>query len=260
MRIPNLTVPRFKLVNIAAQSVLKELGNPEPPIQIEKYLEARKWFIQHDELEGPDGYMVKLSKGKKNRFIIFLATDSDPDTPYDEETIRRRQFFTKAHELGHILLHGQFLLNSHEDMSVIPKEVAGIMEVEAHWFASRILMPNYIFKNVVDLLPDHLAEKCYVNMTAASKRIKSIGSNVRNSLIQSSRLDKWPPLEDFDIPSPPKEARFESWAAYEESAATNHLMFVCSRCSKLHTDSQFSVWGGKCVDCEGILRGPTNIL
>lgn len=185
MKHPNLTAPRFKLANRAAQSVLRELGNPEPPIDIESYLKARKWIIRYEELEGPDGYMVKLVKGEKIRYIIFLATDSDPASQYDETTILRRQLFTKAHELGHILLHGQFLLNSHADMTVIPDEIASIMEVEAHWFASRLLMPNYLFKSADDLIAHRLSDKCNVNVTAAAKRIGSLAPNIRNSLTRS---------------------------------------------------------------------------
>ncbi|QMV43714.1 ImmA/IrrE family metallo-endopeptidase [Cohnella cholangitidis] len=217
MKLPNLTAPRFRLVNRVAQSVLAELGYPPPPIRIEKYLEQRKWKIRYEELEGPDGYMVKLIKGNKCRYIIFLATDID--IKYDEQTMRRRQLFTKVHELGHILLHGQFLLNSHSDMSAIPDYVAGIMEVEAHWFASRVLMPNYIFNSVADLSAQHLSDKCDVNITAANKRINNLAPNIRDSLISSARLDEWPPIEEVVLPEPPLEAKFATWVAYEESAA-----------------------------------------
>jgi len=196
--------------------VLVELGNPDPPIRIEKYLESRKWQIRYEELEGPDGYMVKLVKGHKSKYIIFLATDLEMN--YDAQTIRRRQLFTKVHELGHILLHGQFLLNSHSDMSVIPEHVAGIMEVEAHWFASRVLMPNYVFRSVSDLSAQHLSDKCDVNITAAGKRIYHLSPNIRESLIKSARLDEWAPIEQIEVPGPPKEAKFATWIAYEESA------------------------------------------
>lgn len=207
MKFPNLTAPRFKLANRAAQSVLKELGNPEPPIDIERYLAARKWRIHYEELEGPDGYMVKLVKGEKTRYVIFLATDSDPASQYDEQTVLRRRLFTKAHELGHILLHGRFLLNSHDDMNAIPEDIAGIMEIEAHWFASRLLMPNYLFKNAADLLPDRLSEKCNVNITAAVKRIRTLSPGIRDSLI------------GFVPPEPEPESPPEPFARLEAAAA-----------------------------------------
>ncbi|WP_156926747.1 ImmA/IrrE family metallo-endopeptidase [Cohnella panacarvi] len=62
--------------------------------------------------------------------------------------MRRRQNFTRAHELGHILLHGQFDLNSPSDMTLIDERTAAIMEREANMFASRLLMPTYIFRKV----------------------------------------------------------------------------------------------------------------
>lgn len=208
------------MANIAAHSVLKELRNPEPPVPLDGYLSSKKWIVQYEELHGPDGYMVKLHRNKKTRFIIYLASDQDTETPYDVDTIMRRQYFTLAHELGHILLHGNYILNSHADMQLIPEKVAGIMEVEAHWFASRLLMPNYVFKNVVDLIPDHLADKCGVNITPAHKRLRNLERNIRTSILQGARMDKWPPLENLKLPIFTNEAKYESWAAYEESVAS----------------------------------------
>lgn len=219
MKLPILTAPRFGLVKRAVQSVLSELGNPEPPISIDKYIRIRKWPVLFKELEGPDGYTIKIIEKKRSRFVIFIATDTD--SSYDELTMKRRQNFTKAHELGHILLHGQFDLSSPSDMSLIDERTALIMEREANRFASHLLMPTYIFRKVSDLLPNTIVERCDVNVTAANIRIMRLTQNIKDSLLQSVRLDQWPPIEEFELPpDPPREARFASWEAYETHTAS----------------------------------------
>lgn len=188
----HLSSPRFELASRAARSVLLELDNPSPPIPFENYVYRRKWKIIEDELYGPDGYMVKISQNNKLRFVIFLATDADLNSLFDEQTIRRRQYFTAAHELGHILLHGNFLLNSRNHLNAIPEDVNNIMEIEAHWFASRLLMPDYIFETIADLIPECLAEKCRVNLTPAQKRLKNLNPSIRSRLFKAAHLNMWP--------------------------------------------------------------------
>lgn len=198
--------------------------------------------------------MAKVEKNGKTKFLIYLATDPDPDLPYSETTINRRQFFTKAHELGHILLHGRFVLNSQYDMDALPKEIADIMEVEAHWFASRLLMPNYVFRTINDLIPDLLAEKCGVNLTPASKRLKNLEANIRESILHGARLDKWPRHTEnylFTTPSDPDDWRMETWESFRQIAATSQLLYICSKCSLIHTEK--NIWGRTCEECDAPL-------
>lgn len=222
MKLPKLTKPRFGLVKRAADSVLRELGNPEPPIVIDKYIRKRRWPVLYKELGGPDGYTIKIIERRNTKFVIFLSTDPDPN--YDEHTMRRRQNFTKAHELGHILLHGQFELNSPSDMTLIDERTAIVMEREANMFASRLLIPTYIFKKVSDLLPNVIVERCDVNVTAANIRVRNLTQNIHDSLIRSVSLDQWSNVVEIELPpDPPKEVRFASWAAYDEHVASKEV-------------------------------------
>lgn len=256
LRAPNIRTPRFKLAQVAANSVLKELGFPQPPIPLHDFFQRRGWRICYEEIENVDGFMVKVPRRNGNKFVVFLSTHGN--SAYDEETLRRRQYFTLAHELGHILLHGNFLLNSEDQMYRVPEEVAGIMEVEAHWFASRLLMPNYVFQNLTDLLPEQLAEKCQVNLTPAIKRIKGLEKSIRNSLIQNIRLDKWPKLQHIEVTGWPKERQFETWESYEEIAATSEIIYICSKCGLIHTER--IIWDRFCEECEGELIKIDGIL
>ncbi|WP_212960725.1 ImmA/IrrE family metallo-endopeptidase [Cohnella xylanilytica] len=198
--------------------------------------------------------MAKVQKNGKTKFLVYLAIDPDPDLPYSETTIKRRQYFTLAHEIGHILLHGRFVLNTWDNMNAIPEAVASIMEVEAHWFASRLLMPNYVFRTLNDLIPDLLAEKCGVNLTPATKRLKNLESNIRLSILYGARLDKWPRHTEnyaLSIPATPDDWRMETWESFQEVAATSQLLYICSKCSLLHTEK--TLWGRSCEECGGTL-------
>ena len=252
MSIPHLKSPRFMLANRSAQAVLRELGNPEPPISLNRFIESRKWEIIHCELGGPDGMMVKMAYKGRVKYNIYIATDMKDETPYDIETIRRRQLFTLAHELGHILLHGSFMSDS-SDFSYISPETAGILEVEAHWFASRLLMPNYVFRNINDLIPDLLAQKCKVNMTPAIKRLKNLTQNIKTSILQTVRLDKWPSNEPFELPDPdyPNAIEYSTWGSLEEAAAASELLYICPNCGLLHNERV--IWGPHCTECNEVL-------
>ncbi|WP_027086051.1 hypothetical protein [Cohnella panacarvi] len=73
------------------------------------------------------------------------------------------------------------------------------------------------------MLPNVIVERCDVNMTAANIRVRNLTPNIRDSLIQSARLDQWPPIEVFELPDPPKEARYASWEAYGEYVASKEI-------------------------------------
>ncbi|MCZ8520164.1 MULTISPECIES: ImmA/IrrE family metallo-endopeptidase [Paenibacillus] len=152
---------------------MAEFGNPNPPIDLNKIVEGRGWKVLYDELKGPDGYMMKLG----SKFGIFIATDMNKKK-YSNTIIERRQTWTLAHEIGHIILHGDFVLNTQEAPNALDEITKKHMEVEANWFASRLLMPDYVFKNPADLNPKNLADKCDVNYSAASKRLEKLDEAV----------------------------------------------------------------------------------
>jgi hypothetical protein len=252
---PNIKAPRFKLAQIAANSVLKELGFPRPPIPLHEYFQRRDWRVCYEDLDGADGFMVKVPRKSGNKFVVVLGIG-----PKDNVTVQRRQYFTWAHELGHILLHGHFILDSESHIDQVPDHVADIMEVEAHWFASRLLMPNYVFESITDLIPEHLAEKCKVNLTPASKRIKGLENSVRTALIQSARLDKWPKHEEYVLKTPTdtNDWQLETWDSFQQVAASSQLLYICKKCSLLHTEK--ILWGKECQECGGPLVKIDGIL
>ncbi|MFC5647655.1 ImmA/IrrE family metallo-endopeptidase [Paenibacillus solisilvae] len=170
--------PEFKRAINTANQILQELGNPEAPIC--PYFIANKygWKIRHEQLMGPDGLTAKDIRNGKTKFVIFVA--SDINQLYSEGTLKRRQRHTIAHEIGHILLHSEY------DWFDLEPEIDQKLEVEAHWFAAQILMPDYVFKSIRDLDPETLSDKCDVNYTSAKKRIEKIDDKIANRLIQDA--------------------------------------------------------------------------
>lgn len=260
MKIPKLLYPRFRLANRAAQAVLNELGNPVPPIPVKKYIESKGWEIIKTELGGPDGAMLKLTYKSRTKFNIYVATDVEEDSPYENDTMEKRRFFTLAHELGHVLLHNNFLLDSSKK-SELPENIASILEVEAHWFASRVLMPNYVFQSAIDLIPEVLAEKCAVNLTPAQKRLNYLDADIRRSLISTIRLDKYP-ANHLDVlanvvPDELIIKRQDKWESFEEAASQSALLYMCSKCGLLH--NEWFLFGRSCLECGGLLVNTSGI-
>lgn len=172
-RIPQLLKPRFRHIQNQANLMLLNMGKPMPPMPLADYAKCQKWKIVYEELLGPDGYMLKYNVKGKVRYGIYIATDHNLSGTITPQ-IERTQYWTLAHEIGHIILHGDFILNSNFDECEIDGTTKTVLEVEAHWFAARLLMPDYVFQDYWDLVPERLAEKCFVNLTPAQKRISSL--------------------------------------------------------------------------------------
>lgn len=157
-----------------AAVALSDIGNPMPPIDLAPLVEIFECAVEFTHLDGPEGYTVRTRRG----YHIYIATDLRGD----EETIRRRQRWTLAHELSHVLAHWDLPWNTTDELDRISSELRGVLEVEANWCASRLLIPDYCFNCLEDLVPTFLSKKCDVNFTPAAKRIAHLSRAVRNRL------------------------------------------------------------------------------
>ncbi|WP_369699930.1 ImmA/IrrE family metallo-endopeptidase [Alicyclobacillus sendaiensis] len=157
-----------------AYVALAEIGNPQPPIDLTPLARIFNCRIQFTYLKGPEGYTVRTGTG----YHIYIATDLRGDA----ETVRRRQRWTLAHELSHVLAHWDLPWNTTDELDRISPELRGVLEVEANWCASRLLIPDYCFNGLEDLIPAVLSNKCDVNFTPAEKRINHLSRAIRNRL------------------------------------------------------------------------------
>ncbi|MHB1681923.1 MAG: ImmA/IrrE family metallo-endopeptidase [Bacilli bacterium] len=161
--------PRYDAARAYAMNVLRHFGFPDAPIPAKEIVKFLGYQMKYAKLCGPDGYTIKCYT-ERIRYFIWLATDAgDADVFVNA----RRRRWTLAHELGHILMHGNVDWNTTKEVCV-SKKLAAIYEAEADWFASRLLMPNYVITCADDLEYRKLARKCDVNPAAAYRRIKTI--------------------------------------------------------------------------------------
>jgi Zn-dependent peptidase ImmA (M78 family) len=127
-----MTMTRRREIEIKAQKIISEVGITEPPIPIELIVEHHGAQIARRRFEGFESGFA-ISQGDQR--IIGVNTDTTP----------RRQRFTIAHELGHLLLHHKPLNVDHSILVSRRDDVSSLgtdqEEIDANAFAAAILMP-----------------------------------------------------------------------------------------------------------------------
>lgn len=166
--------------------------------------------VYYEPLYGVSGYTFRSFIRNQWHYVMYIANDMDQK--YLPQQIYNRQRFTIAHELGHVLLH-----NHLNDWNNLDPHQQNILEVEANWFASRLLMPDYSFQTLLDLSPEHLADKCQVNLQAAKKRLQNLDIQfVYNRIIKPvNEL-----IHDSISPILPMEYDFDWYEYYDVVAAS----------------------------------------
>ncbi|MEV6525923.1 ImmA/IrrE family metallo-endopeptidase [Longispora sp. NPDC051575] len=105
----------------------------EPPVPIEAIAEAQGALILRNHFPG---YESGFALREGGRWVIGVNTATSP----------RRQRFTIAHELGHLLLHDDPLITDYSVLVGMRDENSSLgthrQEVEANGFAAAILMPQ----------------------------------------------------------------------------------------------------------------------
>jgi len=125
-----MTSPKIRRL---AGELLEKYSVTEPPVPIERIAESEGALVVRNHFPG---YESGFALREGGRWIIGVNTTTSP----------RRQRFTVAHELGHLLLHEGTLIT---DYSIYISKRDGKAslgtdkeEVEANGFAAEILMPK----------------------------------------------------------------------------------------------------------------------
>ena len=167
----------LKLINSNVNAILRGCQDMTLPIDIEKIAKARGVeIVPFPMTDGVSG-MLAIQEGK--------ATIG-----YNQSEGKLRSRFTIAHELGHYELHKdkshlfvdkQFIYRSQSSGDTPDNKV---MEQEANYFASAILMPTSLLRREIDKIDidlrseeaiDKLARIFQVSPTAMTVRISSLG-------------------------------------------------------------------------------------
>lgn len=120
-----------------ARRIVRKHQITDPPVHVEQLAEALGAEIARHRFEGPESGFA-LRDG--TRWIIGVNV----------QTSRRRQRFTIAHELGHLLLHeGRPLTVDQAVLRIdLRNEVSSMatddQEIQANTFAATLLMPEEI--------------------------------------------------------------------------------------------------------------------
>jgi len=110
---------------------------------------------------------VRMVRGG-NRYIIVYDDRKD-----NEQRIR----WTIAHELGHIVLgHLVEFECTALNRNGLTKEKYGVLEVEAHWFASELLAPTPVLRmfNFEQLVSKNVSLICDISKDAGNKRYREL--------------------------------------------------------------------------------------
>src|SRR5262249_10949802 len=119
-----------------AEALIEKYGITEAPVPIEDIAAGEGALIARNHFPGT-GYESGFALREAGRWIIGVNTSTSP----------RRQRFTIAHELGHLLLHKgkplitdySVLISNRDDTSSMGTDKE---EIEANGFAAAILMPR----------------------------------------------------------------------------------------------------------------------
>lgn len=123
---------------LAAIKLMQEIGITEPnQISVELIAAGLGATVIEKELSNSDGRIVFGNK----RTLITINKNIEYEG-------KRR--FTIAHEIGHLVLHkGQFEIHNDND-ATLEYFKKGHQETEANEFASELLMPESVFRNISD--------------------------------------------------------------------------------------------------------------
>ncbi len=119
---------------------------------------VKKWHLDMPQFGSEDAFLSEMN----GRFILF----------YNSNVCESRVRWSIAHELGHFLLG--HALNSEK----LNEDEYGIQEVEAHFFAAQVMMPDQIIRELAvrgeRVLASSLRKWFQVSKEAADKRIETV--------------------------------------------------------------------------------------
>jgi Zn-dependent peptidase ImmA (M78 family)/transcriptional regulator with XRE-family HTH domain len=191
--VANLQASRAQLEEVAGRA-RAELGLPRGPVRnVVEILEDRGLVVIRLPLDTAD--VDAFSLPFRDRPVVVLGADKND---------RARSRFDAAHELGHLVAHGD--------------QVWGVKEVEqqAHYFAAEFLMPA---EDVHDELPARadwptlfeLKRKWQVSLAALLMRARALGRMSENqylTAVKAASARGWRRVEPVPLGRPEQPAQF----------------------------------------------------
>lgn len=157
----------------AAWQLLIDMNISELPVRVTKICKELNILVRrYEPTDDTDGYCYKMN----NQYIIFI----------NKNISIRRQRFTAAHELGHIVLGhiGKFTLTNRE-----PSENDNPTEQAANVFAVRLLAPACVLWGLGVTSAEQIAKVCDISMQSAEFRMKRMTELMERNKFLTSPLE-----------------------------------------------------------------------
>ena len=174
---------KYKVSRDLAWQILLQEGVAELPVKIGPLCKQMGIPVRYySPSDGNDG--------------ISTIIDGQPVILISQNSIRARQRFTAAHELGHILLGhvGQYQLVNRE-----PSQDDNPIEQEANVFASRLLAPACVLWALNARTPEQIAALCDISYQAAAFRAERMALLYERNRFLSSPLEQQVYLQFSDF-------------------------------------------------------------
>jgi Zn-dependent peptidase ImmA (M78 family) len=168
--------PDYKRAEREALSLLKKMGYylpPVNPIEIAKKLgiEVREVIFEgRDDVSGMYDY---------NKNTIYC----------NKKDAATRQLFTIAHELGHYILHEEYIKNDTEYKVLLRSPHDGDKyELEADAFAANLMMPKFMIDKFSTTRIERLAAMFCVSLPAINNRLAFLK---RFNMFVNKKYEQW---------------------------------------------------------------------
>ncbi len=162
--------PDYKRAEREALNILYQMGYDEPPVNPIKIAESLGFEVEEailkDDVSGMYDYETKT---------IY----------YNHNDAPTRQAFTVAHELGHILLHQEYVSSKEYKVLLRSPHKDDKYELEADAFAANLMMPQFMLDKLNFIgSKERLARIFCVSLQAITKRIGFFNRFIK-------RYDQW---------------------------------------------------------------------
>lgn len=167
--------PRYSLARRRARQLLEEGGVAAAPVPLERLAELCRASIRYEPFEGGLSGMVHCHPNGGG--VIGVNSKHS----------KTRQRFTIAHELGHLLLHGdeEFHIDEKRPLArrdEVSSQAVDAREIEANQFAAELLMPEALVRESWDALGESDVEVAYeeaIEELARDYRVSSLAMTHR---------------------------------------------------------------------------------
>lgn len=178
--------PRFQYAIDRAYSILLEIGVDRFPVspwevieQWPEHIKCLSWSRAREVLNTEDPFHLHQTKAeartlcRRDHGNVYMIIYDDVNVT-NQERIR----WTLMHELGHIFC--RHLIDFEEtalDRGGLSNGENSVLEVEAHFFASEMLVPSAVFHRFSDVAPEEIRLLCGISEEASKKAYNRLYQN-----------------------------------------------------------------------------------